>query len=246
MPRHARIMLAGATVHVVHRGNNRQACFFSAEDRYFYLFHLGRTLPRARCALHAYVLMDNHVHLLLTTREARGCAMLMKAVAQVYAQYVNKTYRRSGTLWESRFKSCLVQSETYALDCYRYIELNPVRAGLTQAARDHPWSSFRVNAHGERSSLVTPHEEYERLGRTDAERQASYRDLFGSYAAAVCVDEIRRATSSGYVLGDSPFKNQVARALGRRVEARPPGRRRGAKAGDGQADLVSDKMVVRP
>jgi putative transposase len=246
MPRHARIMLPGATVHVVHRGNNREPCFHSAEDRAFYLFHLERTLPRTGCALHAFVLMDNHVHLLLTTRDASGCATLMKSVAQLYAQYVNKTYRRSGHVWEGRFKSCLVQSERYALACYRYIEMNPVRAGLVDAARDYAWSSFRVNACGEAASLVSPHAEYLRLGLIPSERQAAYRDLFGSYAGATEVGQIRRATSSGYVLGDPHFKSKVARVLGRRVDARPPGRRPAAKDDERQGDLLGREMVVRP
>jgi putative transposase len=251
MPRHARIMVAGATVHIVHRGNNRQECFHSAEDRAFYLFHLGRMLPRTGCALHAYVLMGNHLHLLLTTREAHGCAMLMKSVAQLYAQYVNKAYRRSGYVWEGRCKSCLVQSEQYVLACYRYIELNPVRAGIVAAPGHYTWSSFRANAHGERSSLVTPHDEYRALGRTGGDCQATYRDLFGSQGGPANVEEIRRATRSGYVLGDISFKNQVARVLGRQVEARPAGRRPSAKRQDGQGDLHAEQdngaeMVVRP
>lgn len=231
-------MLDGATVHVVHRGNNRHPCFFSEDDKRFYLFHLARTLPRAGCALHAYVLMDNHVHLLLTTQAAQGCARLMKSVAQLYAQYVNKTYRRSGYVWEGRFKSCLVQSEQYVLACYRYIEMNPVRAEVVARAGDYAWSSFRVNAHGEASSLITAHEEYQRLGRTAQERQATYRELFGTHADAADIEKIRRATSSGYVLGDVPFKNKVARALGRRVEARPPGRRPATGEKNGGPSLI--------
>src|SRR5690348_8402252 len=123
MPRHARIMLAGTAVHLIQRGNNRAPCFFSDEDRKFYLFHLARLLPRARCALHAYCLMTNHVHLLATPQEIDSCATLMKSVGQLYTQYVNRTYGRTGTLWEGRFKSCLVQRERYVLTCYRYIEL---------------------------------------------------------------------------------------------------------------------------
>src|SRR3954470_1635051 len=151
MPRRARLMLPGVAVHVIHRGNNRAECFFGDEDRSFYLFHLNRLLPRAGCLLHAYCLMDNHVHLLLTAKAATGCA--------AHAQYINKNYRRSGYLWESRFKSCLVQSEDYVLACYRYIELNPVRAGLVTRPDEYRWSSCAANSRGEHSQLITPHDQ---------------------------------------------------------------------------------------
>lgn len=245
MPRCARIIFPGATVHVVHRGNNRAQCFISEEDRSFYLYQLGRKLPGSDCLLHAYCLMDNHVHLLLTTGAAKGCAVLMKSVAQLYAQYFNKAQRRTGYLWEGRFKSCLVQAEHYALACYRYVEMNPVRAGMVGVAGDFRWSSFRANAHGEECSLIEPHTEYQRLGATASERQAAYRDLFGTAAAAAPLEEIRRATNGGFVLGDPPFKNSVACRLGRRVEASSPGRRP-TKADVGQGESTGLGNGVRP
>jgi putative transposase len=231
-------MLAGAAVHVIHRGNNRAQCFLSDGDRAFYLYRLGRALPHCGCVLHAYCLMDNHVHLLLTPASVKGCALLMKSVAQLYARYFNKTYKRTGYLWEGRFKSCLVQAERYLLTCYRYIEMNPVRAGMVPAADQFEWSSFRINAHGEKSMLITPHAEYEHLGATPSERQAAYRDLFGSAATATAAEEIRRATNGGFVLGDRSFKNAVARVVGRRVEASAPGRRPRGQGEHGQADLL--------
>jgi len=236
MPRCARIVVPGTALHIVHRGNNRAQCFFTDEDRVFYLFQLARMLPRTGCLLHAYCIMDNHVHLLVTPEQANGCALLMKSVAQVYARYVNDACRRTGYLWEGRFKSCLVQSEHYALACYRYIEMNPVRAGIVPTAGDYSWSSFRVNANGERSSDITPHVEYERLGKTAAERQAGYRDLFGT-AALNTVDEIRRATNGGFVLGDAVFKKSIGKIAGRRVEAGNPGRKRRRQDADEQAEF---------
>lgn len=217
-------MLPGIAVHVVQRGNNQADCFFEQEDREFYLFHLSRFLPRAFCRLHAYCLMTNHVHLLLTTEQADGCALLMKSIGQLYAQYVNKRYDRSGYLWQGRFKSCLVQSEDYALACYRYIELNPVRAGLTRRPDEYPWSSYGANAIGQPASFLGPHDEYQRLGRTPAERQAVYRDLFGQIQLPQQLDEIRAATNGGYALGNASFKRAMARALGRRVEKGSAGR----------------------
>ena len=246
MPRSARIIMAGAVVHVVHRGNNRGQCFVSDEDRGFYLHHLGRRLPRSGCLLHAYCLMDNHVHLLLTTEQANGCALLMKSVAQLYAQYFNKRHGRTGYLWEGRFRSCLVQAEHYTLACYRYIEMNPVRAGMVRAANEFDWSSIHVNAGGDRSTLVTPHPEYQQLGTTPSERRAAYRDLFGSAAVATPVEEIRRATNGGFVLGDRLFKSAVARVVGRRVEASNPGRRPRARPTTGPAELIGQESVCVP
>jgi len=224
MPRHARIMVAGAAVHLIQRGNNRAACFFAPEDRRFYLFHLARLLSRARCALHAFCLMTNHVHLLVTAHEADSCAELMKRLGQLYFQYVNKTYGRIGHLWEGRFKSCLVQAEGYLLACHRYIELNPVRAGVVASAARYPWSSFRANAHGDACDFLTPHTEYLALGSSPEERRAVYRDSFGSLNAEAEFDEIRRATSAGYVFGGAQFKSAMARMLGRRVQRGRPGR----------------------
>lgn len=216
-------MAAGAAVHLIQRGNNRAQCFFTSEDRQFYLFHLARLLPRAKCTLHAFCLMTNHVHLLVTARELDSCAALMKSVGQLYAQYANKTYRRTGNLWEGRFRSCLVQSEEYVLMCYRYIELNPVRAGLVEHPAHYPWSSYRANAYGEQCEFLVPHGEYVRLGTDVEERQAVYRDTFGGFDGAR-FDEIRKATAAGYVAGNAQYKRSMARMLGRRVEHGRPGR----------------------
>jgi len=224
MPRRARIMLPGIAVHVVQRGNNQGDCFFRDEDRDFYLFHLSRLLSRAHCRLHSYCLMTNHVHLLLTAAKADGCALLMKGIGQLYAQYINKRYGRSGYLWQGRFKSCLVQSEEYVLACYRYIELNPLRAGIARRPDEYRWSSYAANATGGPADFLSPHDEYQRLGRTPAERQAVYRDLFGEHQRPERQDEIRTATNGGYALGNATFRRAMAVALGRRVEKGSAGR----------------------
>lgn len=224
MPRHARIIIPGGAVHLMQRGNNHRDCFFAEQDRSFYLFHLARLLPRARCALHAYCLMTNHVHLLVTARDADSCAMLMKHMGQLHTQYINRTYGRTGSLWGGRYKSCLVQSEGYLLTCYRYIELNPVRAGMAVNAADYPWSSFRANAHGEACEFLTAHDEYLALAENAAQKRAVYRGLFGSAGDSAVFDDIRKATNAGYVVGDPRFKTLVAGILGRRVEHGSPGR----------------------
>lgn len=201
MPRQARVTVAGMPLHVIHRGNNRSACFVADADRSFYLFHLDRGLTRFGCALHAYCLMTNHVHLLLTPSTDQGCGQLMKYVGQLYAHYVNRTYSRTGSLWEGRFRSCLVQSENYLLACYRYIELNPVRAGLVQHPRDYEWCSYRANTeNGPRRIVVTPHPVFMRLGSTDVERRRSYAELVVTGVDDVQLSQIRLATNGGHAL----------------------------------------------
>jgi putative transposase len=200
MPRHARVIVAGMPLHIIQRGNNRAACFVGDGDRSFYLFHLGRGLNRFDCALHAYCLMTNHVHLLLTPSTQDGCGRLMKHVGQLYSQYVNRTYNRTGGLWEGRFRSCLVQSEAYLLTCYRYIELNPVRAGLVQHPKEYEWSSHRANTQAGPRSIVTPHDEFLRLGATDAERKRVYEDLVMTGVDDAQLSQIRLATNGGHAL----------------------------------------------
>ena len=160
--------------------------------------------------MHAYVLMTNHVHLLLTPSEAKGAGDLMKRLGQRYVQYVNRTYQRSGTLWEGRFRSCLTQEESYVLGCYRYIELNPVHAGMVEHPGDYRWSSYRANAQGEASNGLKPQGCYLALGRGKEKRQAAYRELFRFQLDPGLIDEIRQATNGNYVLGSRRFQEQVA------------------------------------
>ncbi len=226
MPRRPRVMLAGVPLHLIQRGNNRQACFFADEDYRAYLGWLEEYAQSSACAIYAYVLMTNHVHLLLTPRTSTGASELMKRLGQRYVQYVNRTTRRSGTLWEGRFRSCLTQEEDYVLGCYRYIELNPVRARLVGHPAEYPWSSYRANAQGEPSTLLTPHRLYTALGNDAEARQAAYRELFCYQLDPGTVDEIRAATNGNFALGGSRFQAQIAAALGRRVTQGKSGRPR--------------------
>jgi putative transposase len=229
MPRHARFVLPDVPVHVIQRGHNRSPCFFAAEDYAFYLRELERLAVHSGCAVHAYCLMTNHVHLLLTPATAAGCGLLMKHLGQRYAQHVNRAYRRSGTLWEGRFRSCLTQTEHYLLACYRYIELNPVRAGMVRHPGDYPWSSYRRNTgSGTRMDKVdiaiVPHPCYLALGGDAAARRGAYRKLCNLALDKAVVDEIRLATNGGFVLGNARFAAEVGRMLGRRVARGKPGR----------------------
>jgi putative transposase len=217
-------MLPDVPVHIVQRGNNRGACFFAEEDYALYLFHLEKLAPRFECAVHAWCLMTNHVHLLLTPGSAESCGLLMKHLGQRYVQHVNRIHSRTGTLWEGRFRSCLAQTEDYVLACYRYIELNPVRAQMVGHPRDYLWSSYRVNAEGRPSGLRTEQAEYLRLGGSDESRRSAYCELSAGQMESRLVDEIRSATNGGFALGGDRFKEDVGRALGRRVTRGTPGR----------------------
>ncbi len=226
MPRRPRIILPGVPLHLIQRGNNRQACFFADENYQAYLGWLEEYALQTDCSIHAYVLMTNHVHLLLTSRQVNGAGELKKRLGQRYVQYINRSYRRSGTLWEGRFRSCLTQEEDYLLGCYRYIELNPVRASMVEHPAEYRWSSYRVNAQGENSLLITRHELYDALGLDAEKRTVAYRELFRYQLEPGLVDEIRAATNGNYALGSKKFQEQIAGELGRRVTPGKAGRPR--------------------
>ena len=175
MPRHARVRIAKCPWHVIQRGVNRSPCFLDDADRRLYLNLLRAYSRRHACAVHAYVLMTNHVHLLVSPEDEDGLSKMMKALGERYVPYFNRLHGRTGTLWEGRFRSSVVQSERYLMICQRYIELNPVRAGIVARAGDLPWSSYAANAMGVPSDLVTPHELYLRLGPDRYERAKAYR-----------------------------------------------------------------------
>ena len=197
MPRPPRVELPGIPLHVIQRGVNRMPCFFSDIDRRFYLKCLAKYASRRRCAIHAYVLMTNHVHLLITPDTEASCGFLMKHVGQLYSQYFNKVYRRTGALWEGRFRSCVVQNERYLLTCYCYIELNPVRAALVAHPAEYRWSSYQDNVSGDPHGFITAHPEYRRLGADGAERSRAYASLIGGQSDCLAIEAIRAATNGG-------------------------------------------------
>ena len=178
MPRRARIRFAGIPQHVIQRGNNRAACFFADEDYRTYLDSLQQGAERYGCDIHAYVLITNHVHLLTTPADDESLPSMMRYLGSRYVQYVNYTYKRSGTLWEGRYKSSLIDSERYLLTCYRYIELNPVRAGMVKGAGDYKWSSYAAHALGQANELIQDHSCYLALGQTEETRRTAYQALF--------------------------------------------------------------------
>ena len=221
MPRRARLSLPGIPWHIIQRGNNRSACFYTDEDYHRYLDTLKEQADKHGCLIHAYVLMTNHVHLLITPEKKDSASLLMKHLGQRYVQYVNRTYKRSGTLWEGRFRSCITQNEAYVLACYRYIELNPVRANMVSHPGDYFWSSYRVNAEGKHSDLITPNEQYLQLGCL---RREAYHGLFKVQMNTEVIDDIRASTNGNYVLGNERFKDEVSAILKRRVVPGKAGR----------------------
>lgn len=185
MARKPRVHLPGYTQHVIQRGNNREACFFAEADYAAYREILGNAAGIAACQIHAYVLMTNHVHLLVTPQVHGGLSQLMKAVGQGYCHYFNQQHQRTGSLWEGRYKAEVIDTEHYLLTCSLYIEANPVRAGMAVKPSEYPWSSARWHGLGEPDPVVMDHPLYEALGLTPAERQSAYRALY-------CVMESRR------------------------------------------------------
>jgi len=207
MPRTARSIVVDCPMHIVQRGINRSPCFFGEADYTNYLRYLALFSARFACSVHAYCLMTNHVHLLLTPHATEACARVMKNLNQRYVQGVNHRLGRSGTLWEGRFHSSLVTSHHYALACYRYIELNPVRAAIAPSPGQYPWSSYRTNAEGEESGFVRPHAAYEALGREKDARIRSYKEVCALGTTTTEDDEIRKATRAGSVIG-APRKSR--------------------------------------
>ncbi|MDX8403928.1 MAG: transposase [Mariprofundaceae bacterium] len=231
MPRKQRFYVAGLPVHVVQRGNNRQPIFFEERDYHAYLKWLKAAAEKYACSIQAYVLMTNHVHLLVTPEDATGVSRMMQYVGRHYVPYINRTYDRSGTLWEGRYKSSLIDADDYLLVCSRYIELNPVRASMVGHPSEYEWSSYRTNAEGKPDVMVKPHTLYRALGATDTERQLAYRELFRSHIDDGKISEIRASWQTGTPLGNDRFREQIEAVLERKVGYSQRGRPVNTKKG---------------
>lgn len=220
MARLPRFVITGQPQHVIQRGNNRQNIFRTDEDYQFYLEKLSDACKKHQCDIHAYVLMTNHVHLLVTPHVQDGISKMMQMVGRYYVQYFNYCYKRTGTLWEGRYKATLIDSEHYLLTCMRYIELNPVRAqNMAKHPADYTWSSYGFNALGEEDALVTPRLEYKRLGATAKARQTAYRQLFRAQLSESVLSDLRDATNKAWVLGSEAFKAKISKQVDRAVES---------------------------
>ncbi|WP_323846477.1 transposase [Microbulbifer magnicolonia] len=226
MARLPRLAPPGIPQHIIQRGNNRQACFCCENDFIAYAGWLRDYAAQYRVQVHAWVFMTNHVHLLATPQSGQGVSKMMQSLGRMYVRYFNREYRRSGTLWEGRYKSCLVQSEEYLLHCYRYIELNPVRARMVSDPADYYWSSYASNALGRNSNLITPHTEYLQLGRYPKQRRERYRALFSRHLDQSLAEHISSAVNKGLALGSDRFKEEIEKQYQRRVTPAVVGRPR--------------------
>ena len=236
MARLPRFVIPGQPQHVIVRGNNRSEIFCAEADYRFYLEKLQLACGKHACEIHAYVLMTNHLHLLITPQDEQGLSKTLQMLGRYYVQYYNYSYQRTGTLWEGRYKATLIDSEAYLLTCMRYMELNSVRAGMVEHPSDYPWSSYHYNALGQSNELVKPHLEYLRLGRADGERQAAYRQLFKHHIPESSMTEIREATNKAWVLGNDRFKQRIQQRLERCVGPK-------AKGGDRKSEIFRINRV---
>jgi putative transposase len=224
MPRKRRICPPGLPVHVVQRGNNRQVCFADDSDLKAYAHWLREGAEKYGVAVHAWIFMTNHVHLLATPKSADSISRCMQYLGRYYVRHFNYRYHRSGTLFEGRFKSSIVQTRDYLLTCQRYIELNPVRAGMVADPADYTWSSYRAHAFGQAVRLWQPHAEYLALGKTPAARMTGYRRFFETELSVKAVTDIRDALNTGLALGNDRFRAEVEKLTGQpqRLHKRGP------------------------
>ena len=213
MPRKPRFYLPGVAVHAVQRGHSREPVFYEDQDYRAYLNWLTEAAGRYQCAVHAYVLMTNHVHILATPKTREGISRMMQYAGRRYVPYINYHYGTSGTLWEGRYKASLVHETDYLLTCMRYIELNPVRANMVRHPRDYRWSSYRANGEGRDDKLITPHPLYLALGRTYEQRKEEYRALFKAHVDEAELKKIRSSWQTGTPLGNDHFREKVERKL---------------------------------
>ena len=226
MPRKPRCYLSNVPCHVITRGNDRQACFFDTRDYQFYLEVLSDACERYKVALHAYVLMTNHVHLLMTPASEDGVSRVMQSVGRRYVQRINIKHRRTGTLWEGRHKASLVEDDAYLLACYRYIELNPVRASMVKHPIEYPWTSYFENSGAHELNIITPHSIYQRLGLTIKSQQVAYKALFKQQLQPSAINDIRTAATFSMPIGRGAFQCQIEKMVGRKLGYAKRGRPR--------------------
>lgn len=215
MPRKPRFFLPDVPVHTITRGNNRDKVFLDENDKKFYLSCLYDSSIRFDTSIYAYVLMDNHIHLLISSSIASNISKFMQHIGRQYVPYYNRKYSHTGTLWEGRFKASLVDDEQYLLSCYRYIELNPVRANMVKDPGQYNWSSYKVNALGVKSILLKPHDVYLRLGSDIQDRAIRYRKGFNDLLDNndINIQNIRDAVQTGTPLGNDNFRKEIEAKL---------------------------------
>jgi putative transposase len=226
MARLSRLAVAGCVHHVLQRGLDRRPVFHDETDFRRMLDDLSALCRQGALAVHAYVLMPDHFHLLLTPADAQGLSRTMQALGRRYVRWFNRRHERAGTLWEGRFRSTVLEPERYLLDCMRYIELNPVRAAYVADAASYPWSSLAHHLGLRIDPLITDHPQFWSLGNTPFERQAAYAKLCAAPLDAALLEQMRGATHRGWPLGSASFLEALARKTERRLVRNPVGRPR--------------------
>lgn len=226
MARPPRQTIAAYPYHVIQRGHNRQRVFADDVDRRQYLGWLHEASAQYGLAVHAYVLMDNHVHLLCTPSQGDALSQAMQALGRRYVRWFNRRHGRTGTLWEGRFRSSLVEADRYLLACQRYIETNPQRAGMVESVADWPWSSHRHHVGLTVDPLVNPHPTVWALGNTPFERESAYRQMFDESVSQPEHEWLRDRLLAGKPTASTDFQKSIETARGLRLIARPVGRPR--------------------
>ena len=224
MARLPRLTLPGYPHHIIQRGNNRQAIFNTVADYQYLLNLIAENAQKFGVNIHSYVLMTNHFHLLATPDTATAIPQMMQAVGRRYVRYFNDLHKRTGTLWEGRYRSTLIQTERYLMACMAYIDLNPVRAGLTSMARDYPWSSHGFYAGLRSDSLITPHALVWELANTPFGREAAYCELVNAGISSSQQDILTRSVLAGWALGERDFIEDLQKKTERRVNQVKAGR----------------------
>ena len=232
MPRKRRFYLPNIPVHIVQRGHSREPVFFEKNDYVAYLDWLVEAAERYGCAIHAYVLMTNHIHILATPEKKNSISLMMQYIGRFYVPYINHTYGSSGTIWEGRYKASMIHDEEYLLTCMRYIELNPVRADMVKTPGAYRWSTYRANGRGEANQRVQPHSLYLALGRTRKRRQEAYQALFKVPIDQKEINKIRSAWQTGTPLGNEHFKKKIEAKLKCKVGQARRGRPSALKGSD--------------
>ena len=215
MARLPRIVIPNQPLHIIHRGNNRQDIFESENDMLRIKEDIEISLSKSKCYLHAYVIMTNHLHLLITPKNKEQLAKFMQSMTNRYVRYFNAKHQRTGTIWEGRFKSCLVDSDYYLFTLHKYIEMNPVKAGMVKDIADYQWSSYRHNALGQADSLITEHKLYKDLGANAEQRCESYREMIDELNITKQENQITEATMRGEVYGSDSFHSKISGLIAR-------------------------------
>jgi len=215
MARLPRLVLPNHPLHIMHRGNNRQDIFESEEDMIRIKEDIQYGLEKSSCQLHAYVIMTNHLHLLITPESKEQLAIFMQAMANKYVRYFNAKHNRTGTIWEGRYKSCLVDSDAYLFTLYKYIEMNPIKANMVESLNDYPWSSYAHHALGREDNLISEHAQYQALGKDALARSEAYIALFDGLDMTKRNDSITQATERGEAYGTDTFHQKIEKLVSR-------------------------------